>query len=88
MGEGEVMLMLTPLQCRIARAGLHLTIRELAARARVSPGTLVRFENGYGTTNHSTRAAIHHALTAAGATFTWGFDNEGASMPVTARHGT
>src|SRR5260370_16378160 len=38
----------TPEQCRMARAGLSLGVRELAEAARVSVGTVTRFEAGQG----------------------------------------
>lgn len=37
---------LTPVQCRMARAALRIGLRELASRARTTPKTLCRFENG------------------------------------------
>lgn len=36
--------MITPLQCRMARTALDLGVRELAALAKVAPGTISRFE--------------------------------------------
>ena len=35
-----------PIQCRMARAALDLVVRKLAAAAKVSPDTVVRFERG------------------------------------------
>jgi transcriptional regulator with XRE-family HTH domain len=35
-----------PVQCRMARAGLGLGVRRLAAAAKVSPDTVIRFEHG------------------------------------------
>ena len=43
-GTNEV----TPEQCRMARAGLAIGVRELAESARVSIGTVSRFESGQG----------------------------------------
>ncbi len=37
---------MTPEQCRMARAGLAIGVRELADSARVSIGTVTRFESG------------------------------------------
>jgi transcriptional regulator with XRE-family HTH domain len=37
-------VILTPTQCRMARAGLELGVRELAALAKVSPNTVSRLE--------------------------------------------
>ncbi|MGD0634557.1 MAG: helix-turn-helix transcriptional regulator [Beijerinckiaceae bacterium] len=38
--------MMTPEQCRMARAGLSISTRELADAARVSVSTITRFESG------------------------------------------
>ncbi len=38
--------MMTPEQCRMARAGLSISTRELADSARVSVSTITRFEAG------------------------------------------
>ena len=35
-----------PVQCRMARAALGLSVRKLAEAARVAPQTIVRFEGG------------------------------------------
>ena len=40
--------MMTPEQCRMARAGLSMGVRELAQAARVSIGAVTRFEAGQG----------------------------------------
>ena len=37
---------MTPEQCKMARAGLGISVRELAEKARVSTNTVTRFENG------------------------------------------
>ncbi len=37
---------LTPQQCRMARAALNIGVRDLAARADVSPNTIARLERG------------------------------------------
>ena len=36
---------ITPEQCRMARAGLQMTVRQLSERAMVSPSVISRFEN-------------------------------------------
>ena len=36
---------MTPVQCKMARAGLGWNVRDLAREAKVSPDTVVRFEN-------------------------------------------
>jgi transcriptional regulator with XRE-family HTH domain len=58
-------------QCRMARSGLQLGVRELAAAAQVSPTTIVRFEAG-DELKPRTIAAIRAALEAAGIEFTNG----------------
>jgi transcriptional regulator with XRE-family HTH domain len=39
-------MIMTPEQCRMARAGLSMSARELADAARVSVSTITRFEAG------------------------------------------
>ena len=35
-----------PIQCRMARAAIGLSVRKLAAATKVSPETVLRFERG------------------------------------------
>lgn len=56
-------------QVRMARAALGLGVRELAALASVTPGTVTRFETGKGGLQHSTAEAIRKALEAQGVQF-------------------
>ena len=35
-----------PVQCRMARAAIGLSVKKLAAAAKVSPETVLRFERG------------------------------------------
>jgi transcriptional regulator with XRE-family HTH domain len=58
-------------QCRMARAALQLVVRELAAKAKVSPATIVRFEASEEL-RERTVDAIRSALEAAGVEFTNG----------------
>lgn len=37
---------MTPEQCKMARAGIGMSVRELAEKARVSTNTVTRFEGG------------------------------------------
>ncbi|MBZ7920580.1 helix-turn-helix domain-containing protein [Ensifer adhaerens] len=37
---------MNPVQCRMARVALNLGVRDLAALAKVAPGTVSRFEAG------------------------------------------
>jgi hypothetical protein len=55
-------------QCRMARAALQLGVRELAAVAKVSPATIVRFEAS-GELRERTVDALRSALEAAGIEF-------------------
>ncbi len=55
-------------QARMARAALKLSVRDLAAAAKVSPNTVTRVEAGLPV-NNSTAAAIRAALEAAGVEF-------------------
>jgi len=51
-------------QCRMARAGLQLSVRELAEMARVSPTTISKLERGealYSRTVDAIRAALEAA---------------------------
>jgi len=60
--------MVTGAQIRMARAGLRLSVRDLAALAKVSPNTVTRVEGG-GAANSSTLAALRRALEDAGVEF-------------------
>ncbi len=61
---------ITPQQCRMARAALQIGVRALADKAKVSPGTVSRFEAGQGEAITATVAAIRRALEAEGIIFT------------------
>ena len=60
-----------PVQCRMARAGLGLSIRKLAIAAKVSPQTVVRFERGEAIRKR-TIDSLRQVLEAAGVEFTNG----------------
>lgn len=60
-------------QCRAARAMLGMTTKTLAAMAKVSPDTVVRFENG-GELKERTVEDLQRALSTAGVIF---IDDEG-----------
>lgn len=62
--------MITATQCRAARAILGWSVKDLAAKARLSPNTVVRFENEVGTSNATTQVVLKQAFEAAGVTFT------------------
>ncbi len=61
--------MITTAQCKMARAALGWGVRELAARAKVSPSTVNRFEIGLSEPNAATLTVIRLALEAAGVEF-------------------
>ena len=60
-----------PVQCRMARAALGLTVRKLAVAARVGPQTIVRFERGESI-RPRTVISLQKVLEAAGVEFTDG----------------
>jgi transcriptional regulator with XRE-family HTH domain len=64
-------MIFVPVQCRMARAALGLGIRELAAAAKVSIDTVVRFERG-DELKERTVDALQRVLEAAGVEFTNG----------------
>lgn len=57
------------MQCRMARAALNWSSKELAAEAHVGVATVARFERGDASTIPATLAAIQRALEAAGVEF-------------------
>lgn len=61
-------MLITALQCRMGRAALGLTLKELAAAAGVSVNTLSRIENG-GSATSRTLSRIQEALARGGAVF-------------------
>jgi transcriptional regulator with XRE-family HTH domain len=61
--------MITPEQIRMARAALHITVRELAALAKVTPMTVTRIENGHSGGYAETLRKIQQALEKAGVEF-------------------
>jgi transcriptional regulator with XRE-family HTH domain len=60
--------MLTGSQARMARAALKMSVRDLAAAAKVSPNTVTRIEADLPA-NSSTLAAVRTALESAGVVF-------------------
>ena len=60
--------MIKPTQCKMARAGLGLGVRELAKLAQVSPNTITRFERGEQLQPRTVQA-VQVALEQAGAKF-------------------
>jgi len=64
-------MILSPIQCRMARAALGMGVRELAAAAKVSVDTVARFERG-DELKERTVDALQRALETAGIEFTNG----------------
>lgn len=62
------MTQMTPAQCRMARSGLSMGVRDLAEAAGVSTNTVTRFEKGEAL-KPRTVEALRLALEAAGAAF-------------------
>ena len=60
---------LSPTQCRMARAGLGLSVRELAKQAKVSGLTVTRFENGNVACPDEVVHALKQVLESSGAEF-------------------
>jgi ribosome-binding protein aMBF1 (putative translation factor) len=61
--------MITPKQCRMARAAVGWTTRQLAAASEVGEATVKRFERGVVDPNRSTNTAIQRAFEGAGVLF-------------------
>lgn len=61
--------MLDAVQVRMARAGLGLSVRELAERSGVADSTILRFETGRGAILTTNMARIQKALEEAGVLF-------------------
>ena len=62
--------MITATQCRAARAMLGWSVKELAAKAHLSPNTVIRFENEVRTSNVTTQVMLKQTFEAAGVAFT------------------
>jgi transcriptional regulator with XRE-family HTH domain len=61
--------MISPAQCRMARAALELGVRDLAELAGVSAMTVTRFENGHSQGYPETLSKLQGALENAGVIF-------------------
>ena len=60
--------MITNVQCRMARAALGWSIRDLASQADVSPNTISNFENG-GTISRGTKLVLKETFERFGVRF-------------------
>lgn len=78
--------MITPAQCRMARAALELGVRELAALAGVSAMTVTRFENGHSQGYQETLRKLQTALENAGVIFV-AENGEGPGVRLRKKHG-
>jgi len=56
-------------QIRMARAALHISVRELAEKADVAAMTVTRIENGHSSGHGETLRKIQRALEKAGVEF-------------------
>jgi len=77
------MAMMQPSQCRMARAALKISVRELAKMAGVAANTITRFETGKSRGYADTVANIQRALEKAGVEF---IDENGGGPGVRLRH--
>lgn len=75
--------MISPKQCRAARAWLGIDQKELALEAGCNRDTLRRFEREVGQLRTATEAAIRAALEAKGILFT--FSIEGYALGIQER---
>ncbi len=75
--------MITAAQCRAARAILGWNVKTLAAKAHVSPNTVVRFENEIGSSNATTHFMLRQVFEAAGVRFT----DDGGVVPPGKKEG-
>jgi transcriptional regulator with XRE-family HTH domain len=72
-------MLLTPSQCRAARALIDWSQQQLANASLVGNATIRNFESGRSNPQNSTLAALQRALEAAGVEFTNG-DQPGVRM--------
>ena len=72
--------MITPAQCRMARAGLGWSETQLAKAIGVGLATVSRFETGKSQTQPATVEAIQRVLEAAGVVFLADGDRPGVKL--------
>ena len=69
LDDKENELPITPAQCRMARAGVEVSVRELAGLSEASGLTVTRFENGNGSCPAETVLRLKLVLESRGARF-------------------
>lgn len=70
----------TPLQLKLARTALGISIRDLAKIADVAPSTIVRFETGAGSTQRRTIEHLRDVLEKRGVLFVDGEPGSSATI--------
>ena len=63
------MAAMTPLQARLARAALSLSLRDLAAASGLSRNTITRFELGHGTVHAANLSRLQDVFEQHGVVF-------------------
>lgn len=76
--------MVTPLQIKLARTALGLTIRELAETAGVAPSTIHLFETEKGAMRTSTLGRVQKVLEDGGVIFIYADANGGPGIRLRA----
>jgi len=74
--------MITPAQCRAARAWLKMDQSLVAKLARCDRDTIRRFEGEHHQLKHSTIASIKGVFEAKGVSFTFGRDGEALGIEI------
>jgi transcriptional regulator with XRE-family HTH domain len=75
---------LVPVQLKMARAALGLSVRELALRAGVADSTISRFEGGGGGMQMATLAKVQGALESEGIMFIFAGSDGGPGVRLKA----
>jgi transcriptional regulator with XRE-family HTH domain len=74
------MTRITPAQCRMARAALQWTVRDLSEKSKVGTTTINRFEMGLSASVHSTLTVLRLAFESGGVTFIAENGTQGAGV--------
>jgi transcriptional regulator with XRE-family HTH domain len=78
--------MMTPAQCRAARALLDWSQQQLAVAAKIGNATIRNFEGGKSTPQNATLDVLQRALESAGVEFTNG-DEPGVKLKAKGKKG-